>query len=98
MIADTNRLDFARKLITETSLPFSKIAFTSGYSSIRRFNDSIKKRFTRPPSVLRKSKDKKYESGSGITLELSYRPPFSWDDHIRFYSSHIISRRRRSHR
>lgn len=91
MIADTNRLDFARKLITETSLPISKIAFTSGYSSIRRFNDSIKKRFTRSPSVLRKSKNNKYDSESGITLELSYRPPFSWSDHIRFYRSHIIS-------
>ena len=90
-IADTNRLDFARKLITETNLPFSKIAFASGFSSIRRFNDSIKKRFTRAPSELRKSKLKEYKEIGGITLELSYRPPFLWSDHLRFYSAHIIS-------
>lgn len=91
MIADTNRLDFARKLITETNLPFTKIAFASGFSSIRHFNDSIKKRFTKPPSALRKSKNKQYKEDSGITLELSYRPPFLWDDHLRFYRSHQIS-------
>ena len=90
-IADNNRLDFARKLIAETNLPFSKIAFASGFSSIRRFNDSIKKRFTRSPSDLRKSKSKAYNENQGITLELSYRPPFSWHDQLRFYHSHVIS-------
>ena len=89
-IADINRLDFARKLITETDLPFTKIAFASGYLSVRRFNDSIKKRFTRPPSALRKSKVREYKKDGGITLELSYRPPFSWTDHLRFYRSHQI--------
>ncbi|GJM14733.1 MAG: AraC family transcriptional regulator [Thermodesulfobacteriota bacterium] len=89
-IADNNRLDFARKLITETSLPISRIAYSSGFSSIRRFNDAVKKRFARPPSALRKSKTTKYDKYSGITLELSYRPPFLWDDHLRFYNSHKI--------
>jgi AraC family transcriptional regulator, regulatory protein of adaptative response / DNA-3-methyladenine glycosylase II len=90
-IADDNRLDFARKLITETSLPITKIAHCSGFSSVRRFNDAIKKRFTRPPSALRKSKlATKYDKNYSITLELSYRPPFLWDDHLRFYSAHRI--------
>ncbi|MEM7007970.1 MAG: AlkA N-terminal domain-containing protein [Thermodesulfobacteriota bacterium] len=90
-IADTNRLDFARKLIVETDLPFSKIAFASGFSSIRRFNDAIKKRFTRAPSALRKSKSRAQNELSAIKLELSYRPPFSWSDHLNFYSKHSIS-------
>ncbi len=89
-IADTNRLDFARKLITEKSLPFSRIAFASGFSSIRRFNDAIKKRFTRAQSDLRKSKNKEYNERGGITIELSYRPPFSWENHLKFYSKHLI--------
>ena len=90
-IADRNRMDFARKLITETNLPFAKIAFASGFSSIRRFNGSIKKRFTRSPSELRKSKTSKYREDRGIKIELSYRPPFSWEDHLRFYRAHIIT-------
>lgn len=40
-----NRLNLARKLITETALPITEIAFASGFSSIRRFNDSFKDRF-----------------------------------------------------
>ena len=89
-IADNNRLDFARKLITETSLPITKIAYSSGFSSVRRFNDAVKERFKRPPSALRKSNLEKYDKNYSITLELSYRPPFLWDDHLRFYSAHKI--------
>jgi len=89
-IADNNRLDFARKLITETSLPITKIAYSSGFSSIRRFNDAVKERFKRPPSALRKSNLKKHDNNYSITLELSYRPPFLWDDHLRFYRAHQI--------
>jgi AraC family transcriptional regulator of adaptative response / DNA-3-methyladenine glycosylase II len=89
-IADNNRLDFARKLITETSLPISTIAHSSGFLSIRRFNDAVKKRFSRSPSALRKSKPANYDRNTGITLELFYRPPFSWDDHLGFYISHNI--------
>lgn len=89
-IADNNRLDFARKLITETNLPITKIAYSSGFSSVRRFNDAVKKRFTKPPSALRKSKSAKSGENYSITLELSYRPPFLWNDQLRFYSAHRI--------
>lgn len=40
-----NRLNLARKLITETRLSMTDIAFASGFSSIRRFNDAFKDRF-----------------------------------------------------
>jgi AraC family transcriptional regulator of adaptative response / DNA-3-methyladenine glycosylase II len=48
------RLDFARTLIVETTLPIGDIAYASGFSSIRRFNDAVKERFRRPPTLLRK--------------------------------------------
>lgn len=89
-IADNNRLDFARKLITETTLPITQIVYSSGFSSVRRFNDAIKKRFSRSPSVLRKTMKTEYDESRGITLELSYRPPYLWEDQLRFYSSHRI--------
>ena len=89
-IADTNRLDFARKLITETDLPITKIAYASGFKSVRRFNDSVKKRFAKPPNELRKSKTGKYIKASGINLQLSYRPPYTWTENLRFYRAHMI--------
>jgi AraC family transcriptional regulator of adaptative response / DNA-3-methyladenine glycosylase II len=88
-ISDSNRLDFARKLIVETNISITHIAFTSGFSSVRRFNDAIKKRFRRSPSDLRKTQSDVVPD-TGIHLTLPYRPPFDWESLIRFYQSHEI--------
>ncbi|MEW6057728.1 MAG: Ada metal-binding domain-containing protein, partial [Bdellovibrionota bacterium] len=45
-----NRLNLARKLLIETALPVTQIAFASGFNSIRRFNDAFKDRFKKSPS------------------------------------------------
>ena len=88
-IAFNNRLNFARKLITESNLPMTAIALTAGFSSLRRFNDAFLKRFKRAPTVLRKKRER--EEDQGITLGLSYRPPFDWDTLLAFYRSHLIA-------
>jgi AraC family transcriptional regulator of adaptative response / DNA-3-methyladenine glycosylase II len=95
-IHDNNRLGFARKLVVETSLPITEIAFTSGFSSIRRFNDSFKERFHRAPSELRKKKSSAKKGsreleGLPLQLTLSYRPPFDWDTSLRVQRSHAIA-------
>jgi len=50
----THRVHFARRLLDETSLPVSEIAFASGFESVRRFNDAIRRTFHRAPRELRK--------------------------------------------
>jgi AraC family transcriptional regulator of adaptative response / DNA-3-methyladenine glycosylase II len=80
-VALTRRLDFARKLIDETGLSMTDIAFSSGFESIRRFNDAVKKRFGESPSDLRKAiKTTKQGNGqpAGLRLHLPYRPPLAW--------------------
>ncbi|HMJ22815.1 MAG TPA: helix-turn-helix domain-containing protein, partial [Terriglobales bacterium] len=37
-VAQTQRLHFTKKLIDETSLPMSRVAFASGFGCVRRFN------------------------------------------------------------
>jgi AraC family transcriptional regulator of adaptative response / DNA-3-methyladenine glycosylase II len=86
-ILDHHRLNLARKLILETNLPFTEIAFTSGYASIRRFNDAIQNRFKRTPTELR---GKKKNLEDGISLKLSFRPPFDWNSLLHYYESHRI--------
>ena len=89
-ISDLNRLDFARKLLTESSLPVTDIAFASGFSSVRRFNDAMKKRFHRAPSLLRRAKvDPRL--GKGIHLMLAYRPPLDWPSLMHFFGAHAVS-------
>ena len=88
-ISDANRLNFARKLIVETKLPITEIALSSGFTSIRRFNEAFKNRFERSPSELRKVKV--VYAGEKFFLRLSYRPPFDFDGLLNFYQNHLVS-------
>lgn len=82
-----NRLNLARKLINETNLPITEIAFASGFSSIRRFNDAFKDRFKKSPREIRRNKIIKEE---GLQIRLSYRPPFDFEGLMKSYESHRI--------
>lgn len=86
---DNDRLNFARKLIMETHLPMTEIAFSAGFHSLRRFNDAVKRRFHRPPSALR-SLLKSAQPPQMIQLSLPYRPPFAWDGVLDYYRRHHI--------
>lgn len=86
-LSDHHRLNFASKLIQETTLDLTQIAFASGFNSLRRFNDAFKKRYRHPPSVLRKGKA---TSDNSFTLHLSYRPPLDWKSLLLYYANHQI--------
>jgi len=53
-MAATRRVQAAKRLIDETDLPLSTIAFEAGFQSIRRFNDAFKTVYKRPPSAMRR--------------------------------------------
>ncbi|HEY0685424.1 MAG TPA: AlkA N-terminal domain-containing protein [Steroidobacter sp.] len=77
----TRRLLLAKRLLTETSLPVTEIAFASGFSSLRRFNDAFNSRYGLAPSRLRKkpnSANGAETRGDTSTLQLAYRPPYDW--------------------
>ena len=52
-LARTVRLQTARRLLAETSLPVTDIAFASGFSSVRQFNATVLESSGRTPSQLR---------------------------------------------
>jgi AraC family transcriptional regulator, regulatory protein of adaptative response / DNA-3-methyladenine glycosylase II len=52
-IARAQRAQTARVLIETTSLPMLEIAFASGFSSVRQFNDTVRTIFSVTPSELR---------------------------------------------
>ncbi len=78
----THRVHFARRLLDETSLPVSNVAFASGFESVRRFNDAIRTTFHRTPTALRKTaKGTARRAGrradeKALTLRLPLRVPF----------------------
>ena len=82
-----NRLNLARKLITETKLPMTEIALAAGFGSTRRFNDAFLKRFDRAPSGVRRSP---LAASKGFTVTLSYRPPYNFSALLQFYRGHQV--------
>ena len=80
----TRRLLLAKQLLTETMLSVTEIAYASGFSSLRRFNDAFLKRYQMPPSRLRKEVHQDATPNESLTLQLAYRSPFDWDGLLAF--------------
>jgi len=82
-----SRLSLSRKLIVETKLPMTEIAYAAGFQSIRRFNDAFKEKFKKSPSEIRRSNQ---VASEGIKIGLSYRPPFNFEALLFSYQIHRI--------
>jgi AraC family transcriptional regulator of adaptative response / DNA-3-methyladenine glycosylase II len=83
-IAQTRRVHFAKRLIEETQLPMTQIAFASGYHNVRRFNAEVQRAFDRSPREIRSRVQIKPEDKAFVTLKQSYRTPFDWDGLLAF--------------
>ena len=89
----TRRLLLAKQLLTETNLPVIEVAFASGFSSLRRFNDAFNRRYGMPPTRLRR----KATTGAAAaaethtsTLQLAYRPPYDWNGVLAFLAARAL--------
>ncbi len=76
-LAVSRRAQTARLLIEQTSLPLSEVAFAAGFSSIRQFNDLMRREFGAAPSQLRRSPSAPVEAADpALVLRLRLRPPY----------------------
>ena len=64
-LKQTRRLLLAKQLLTETRLPVTEVAFASGFSSLRRFNDVFNKRYRMAPSRLRRGRRRRTAQRAG---------------------------------
>jgi AraC family transcriptional regulator of adaptative response / DNA-3-methyladenine glycosylase II len=78
----TRRLLLAKQLLTETALPVTEVAFASGFSSLRRFNDAFSTRYGMPPTRLRRRAGA--APATTLALRLSYRAPYDWEGVLAF--------------
>jgi AraC family transcriptional regulator of adaptative response / DNA-3-methyladenine glycosylase II len=76
-VAQTRRVLLAKALIHETDLTMAEVALGSGFGSVRRFNETFQSLYGRPPSALRRRKER--PGDGGVRLGLSWRPPYDWD-------------------
>jgi AraC family transcriptional regulator of adaptative response / DNA-3-methyladenine glycosylase II len=93
-VAQTRRVLFAKQLIHETRMGMTDVAQAAGFRSLRRFNDTFRRLYARPPSVLRRQRsDAGRGAGDhGITLLLSYAAPYDWAAMIDFLAARAIPR------
>jgi AraC family transcriptional regulator of adaptative response / DNA-3-methyladenine glycosylase II len=73
-LAQTQRLLLAKRLLGDTRLSQTEIAFASGFGSVRRFNALFKSRYGLSPRALRGSAN----APEGVHCQLEFRPPFAW--------------------
>ncbi|PYM37663.1 MAG: transcriptional regulator [Candidatus Rokuibacteriota bacterium] len=66
-VATTWRVQRAKRLIDETVMPMSAIAFAAGFASVRRFNAAFRAVYRRPPTAVRRTR-------RGPELQVAERP------------------------
>ena len=91
VVGQTRRILFAKKLITETNMLFAEIAFSSGFASLRRFNEAMQQTYERNPKELRRASTHNEQPNAGVELKLHYRPPYDWQALIAFVGPRAIS-------
>jgi AraC family transcriptional regulator of adaptative response / DNA-3-methyladenine glycosylase II len=90
-VAQTRRVLFAKHLIHETSMPMADVAFAAGFSSVRRFNETFRNLFHRPPRALRhRTASSSTAREAEVKLRLRYRPPYDWDSMLGFLAARAI--------
>lgn len=90
--AQTQRLLLAKRLLTDTKLSVTEIAFASGFGSLRRFNALFKQRYRLNPLHFRAhaqilSRDVRLDA---MSFELGFREPYDWTSLVGFLGARAI--------
>jgi AraC family transcriptional regulator, regulatory protein of adaptative response / DNA-3-methyladenine glycosylase II len=93
-LAQTHRLLLAKRLLTDTGLSVSRVAYASGFQSLRRFNSAFREHYKMNPTVLRRQplgtgprRDPANRTAPDemLRLTLAYRAPFAWEVLLGFF-------------
>jgi AraC family transcriptional regulator of adaptative response / DNA-3-methyladenine glycosylase II len=79
-VAQTQRVHFAKRMISETRLPMTRIAMDAGFASVRRFNAAVRKAYGRNSTMLRRvpARTPARPGTDDLLLRLAFRPPLPW--------------------
>jgi AraC family transcriptional regulator of adaptative response / DNA-3-methyladenine glycosylase II len=90
--AQTQRLLLAKRLLTDTRLSVTQVAYASGFGSLRRFNALFKQRYRLNPIKLRAhgqttSPEAPFDA---MAFSLAFRPPYDWSSLLAFVAMRAI--------
>jgi AraC family transcriptional regulator, regulatory protein of adaptative response / DNA-3-methyladenine glycosylase II len=80
-LARSARAHFARRLLDDTDLTITEVAFAAGFGSLRQFNRSCREIFRASPRALRARRRKadRLVADGGLALRLPYNGALDWD-------------------
>jgi AraC family transcriptional regulator of adaptative response / DNA-3-methyladenine glycosylase II len=91
-LARSRRTHFARRLLDDTDMAVTDVAFAAGFGSVRQLNRACLDVFRRAPTALRarrRSSDRLAADG-GLSLRLAYRPPLDWNALAAYFGARAI--------
>jgi AraC family transcriptional regulator of adaptative response / DNA-3-methyladenine glycosylase II len=91
-LARSRRAHFARRLIDDTDMTVTDVAFASGFASLRQFNRQMREVFRAAPSELRARRRRadRLAVDGWLTMRLPFQPPFDWDTTAAFFASRAV--------
>jgi AraC family transcriptional regulator of adaptative response / DNA-3-methyladenine glycosylase II len=92
-LARSSRAHFARRLLDDTDLSVTEIAFAAGFGSLRQFNRTIHQIFRATPQELRarrRSADRLVADG-GLPLRLGFEGPLDWNAMLAYLATRAIT-------
>jgi len=92
-LARSCRAHFARRLLDDTDISVTEVAFAAGYGSTRQFNREFNRIFGGTPSRLRAASrfsPGRLGSDSGLPLRLWFTGPLDWDGLAAFLAARAV--------
>jgi AraC family transcriptional regulator of adaptative response / DNA-3-methyladenine glycosylase II len=91
-LARSRRAHFARRLLDDTDLSVTDVAFASGFGSVRQLNRACHDIFRAGPTELRirrRSTDRLVADG-GLVLRMPFRGPLDWEALLDYFAARAI--------
>jgi AraC family transcriptional regulator of adaptative response / DNA-3-methyladenine glycosylase II len=91
-LARSRRAHFARRLLDDTDLAVSDIAFAAGFGSLRQFNRTMQEVFRASPTGLRQRRHRadRLATDGGLALRLPFVPGYDWDAVRGFLAARLV--------
>jgi AraC family transcriptional regulator of adaptative response / DNA-3-methyladenine glycosylase II len=92
-LARSRRVHFARRLLDDTDLSITDVAFASGFGSVRQLNRACIDTFHGTPRELRARRRKadRLVADGGLTLRMPFTPPLAWREMLAYFAHRAIT-------
>lgn len=88
-LARSRRAHFARRLLDDTDLGVSDVAFAAGFGSVRQFSRTMRDVFRASPTELRarRRQTDRLVADGGLECRVPFTPPLDWTRLLAFFSA-----------